>query len=41
MGTMVSPTEESKMHKKRGREALSQATDMVLMVRTLFYSYLH
>ena len=32
MGTMVPPSEESKMWEKRGREALTQATSMVLMV---------
>ena len=41
MGTMVPSTEESKMSEKRGEEALSQATSMVLMVNTLFHSYLH
>ena len=32
MATMVPLTEESKLQKKRGREALAQATSMVLMV---------
>ena len=32
MATMVPPSEESKMQEKRGREALAQATSMVLMV---------
>ena len=32
MTTMVPPTEESKMHEKRGWEALAQATNMVLTV---------
>ena len=41
MGTMVPSTEESKMRQKKGREALSQATSMVLMVSTLFHSYSH
>ena len=41
MATMVPPTEESKMQKKKGREALAQATSMVLMVSALIHLYLH
>ena len=41
MGTMVPPIEENKIHEKRGRKALSQATSMVLIVSTLFHSYSH
>ena len=32
IATMVPPTEESKMHKKRGGEALAQATSIVFTV---------
>ena len=35
MATVVPPTEESKLREKRGREALAQATSMVLMVSIL------
>ena len=41
MATMVPPTAESKLRKKRGWEALNQGTNMVLMVSTLFLLYLH
>ena len=41
MATMVPSIKESKMHQKRGWEALAQATSMVLMVSALFHSYLH
>ena len=41
MGMMVPLTEESKMREKRGREALAQATSMVLMVSAFFHTYLH
>ena len=41
IATMVSSTEDSRMCEKRGREALAQATSMVLMVSALFHSYLH
>ena len=37
MGTMVPPTEKSKMCEKRGLEVLAQATSMVLMVSSLFH----
>ena len=39
--TTVPLTKESKMREKRGREALAQATSMVLMVSALFHFYLH
>ena len=32
MATMVPPSKESNMREKRGREALAQATSMMLMV---------
>ena len=41
MAMMVFPIEESKMQKKRGREALAQATSMVLMVSILVHLDLH
>ena len=41
MATMVPLTEESKLRKKRGREALAQATSMVLMVIILVCLNLH
>ena len=41
MATMVPPFEESKMREKRGREALAQATSMVLMVSILVHLNLH
>ena len=41
MATMVPPSEESKMREKRGREALAQATSMVLMVSALLHLYLY
>ena len=41
MATMVPPTEESKLREKRGREALNQGTNMVLMVSTPFLLYLY
>ena len=37
MATMVPSIEESKMCEKRGREALAQATSMVLMVSILVH----
>ena len=41
MVTMVPPAKESKMQEKRGQEALTQATSMVLMVSALSRLYLH
>ena len=36
MATMVPPTEESKLREKRGQAALSQGTNMVLLVSIHF-----
>ena len=36
MATMVPPTEESRLREKRGREALDQGVNMVLLVSALF-----
>ena len=41
MAMMVPPTDESKLREKKGREALNQGTNMVLMVNTLFLLYPH
>ena len=41
MAIMVPPSEESKMREKMGREALAQATSMVLMVSILVHLDLH
>ena len=41
MATMVPPSKDSKMREKKGREALAQATSMVLMVSILVHLDLH
>ena len=41
MATMVPLTDESKMQEKSGREALAQATSIVLMVSILVHLDLH
>ena len=41
MATMVPPTKDSKIREKRGREALAQATNMVLLVSILVHLDLH
>ena len=41
MAIMVPPSKESKMRDKRDREALAQATSMVLMVSIYVYLDLH
>ena len=41
MATMVSPTEESKLREKRGREALNQGTSMVLLVSIPFLPHFY
>ena len=41
MAMMVLPTEASRLRKKKGQEALAQATSMVLMVSILTHLNLH
>ena len=41
IATMVPPTEERRLQEKRGWEALTQATSMVLMVSILIHLNLH
>ena len=37
MATLVPPTEESRLQEKRGREALNQASSMVLTISIFFH----